>query len=645
MLHINSELEKKLSNLEAGLTTEFDCSSYELTKAVIERLCIAIKDNNSKLISFKFFMSRFYVRDLLPDEMLHPYIAKILTSLSTCTNLMSLDLCMEINNDNAHLLSNILRKNPKLINICFESCTLDNQALITIFEPFEDEVFLAQCQIESINLSFNWFDKIGLQYLIKRLMNMKNLIHLNLSRNNIGDEITSEISKLIIASPNLINIDLCAARMSDPGIKNICNALSITPCIQPIYLSITRNSIGDDGFLALTQLLKNQKVKELCISTSDINDHSLFEVMCAANHNPYLLAIKCTRLTNYDTGILEKIANEFKSNSTLISLNLGQIDSSIFLDMMQHNVALQKVFNFKAVAFDDVSQACENENRKKIELHAAFNNFTAELLNQNVFPTISLYNQLRIIFDIKSLIGKKLPLSLLGLLNFYISESYALDFILSVNADTRLQYLNAISSVLNLFGTPSYQTCCNEFLTVFNPIYDAAPLRLKNYLCRLIRICREDPQNSIIFDANDMIQHNAQPVILEVPSLKDLCLDVIATQFIFADIERSHAQLALISSMLVADLVEELERVKRLLPSVQSNDQKIINNIHRMYIHGFFCTGNKGVQLIPVKASDLDDERSNNNNNEKAQQNKKSKINTANDEAILSRYFQLKRSG
>lgn len=638
MMSANDQLTSKLLALEAGQAAHDSLDPETavgfnyvglFTKVEFERLCAALKNNN-KLRSFRLFLKLHSMTELHSNEMLDTFVTQLLISLSTCSNLIELVLVTDINAENGILLADVLRNNPKLIIFDLSTCAIQSEALLAISKPFSEATFIAQSKLEFLKLEHNAFDHQGLQVLLNRLMNIKSLTHLNLYNNNIGDEMTVEIYKLIIANPNLLNIELGETRISDQGVKNICDALTISQQTnpKPINLSLFGNSIGNEGFSVLTQLLKTQKVESLNVSTDkvDINESKVLELMCAANNNPYLLQILCFHLLKWGDEFTAKVANEFKMNSTLLSLNLGDVAVDAFLEMMGHNFILQA---YTFAGLDSMAPRF-----RQLELHSALNVFLAEILDRESFPNISLFNQVNCLLNIKKLVHNKIiPFALLDLLTFVVDNSNLKNLFYQLKIEDKQKYLQSFVSVLSALETSSYQARCEEFLNSLQVDYikDGSE---KYYFNKLISICRQDALSHKAGNKNDLIPST---IILELPSLKELCLNVISLQIISSkiDVQTPLAQISFIAH-LVPELLEELERVNRWRPN---NEDHFMNKIRQQYISGMFYIQNKGVVLRPVVTEDI-----NNNNNAEAQQrNKQNKIDIANDDtAIVPRYFQMK---
>uniref|UniRef100_A0A452VKT8 NLR family pyrin domain containing 13 n=1 Tax=Ursus maritimus TaxID=29073 RepID=A0A452VKT8_URSMA len=174
------------------------------------------------------------------------------------------------------------------------------------FNPLQDEgarllcasLTHPECALERLVL---WFCQLGApsgRYLSDALLENKSLTHLNLRRNNLGDEGVKFLCKAL-GRPDcsLQNLDLSGCSLSPEGCQELANALRHNRTMK--ILDIGNNDVQDDG------------VKHLCEILEDTS--------CALNT---LGLEKC----NLTPACCQHLSSVLGSSKSLVNLNLLQND-------------------------------------------------------------------------------------------------------------------------------------------------------------------------------------------------------------------------------------------------------------------------------------------------------------------------------
>lgn len=611
MMH--KDLAELLTQLDAGTLEHLRLAYPTISTAHLKKLSSAIsKGNNNNLTSISINMCRTAIKMIDSGDTHESLTAMLLSSLASCCTIQSLDLFgTTIYDENAHLVANIIRNNPNLIELKLAACMLSKQALQTIFAVFKEKQVIERCQIHGISLANNRFGAIGLQDTIEILKNIKTLKSLDLSNIIINDVVVVKLAELIV-DVNLMSIKLNKCLIGLAGIKLICEALKTRQANNfetalPIDLDLFGNYFGMSELLELAELINNNvKVNGLWLDTTVYSN--LLPLINAANNNSHLRILACvikSATLDWDAKNLLEAMEALKHNHTVTDLNLGgeiPLSSELLIDLFKDNCTLT---NF-------AYQLRFKEQIYKINI------LISELLNQHVFANIAIRNEILFALQIKSLLcSSNMPNALIKLL-----ES---DFASIPRAKNKKEILENISHLLVSCQTPFYINYLQNYVELTRNLLNVDLMVVHN---ELVKNCQDDARltatasGTSINATNQTLSLLLPTLIIECPSLKNLCLNVIALQII-SDKLQPHSTLSGKQAALPLELVSELNLVKRMLPPVissQNNNHDHNNNKKRQLINKY-CTPavglfsvNHGVQLLRDSNEENDKDNAATNN-------------------------------
>lgn len=609
------EWDDEIEMLKSGRMHTYSLCQATINKKQFEQLCFALNEGCESLTSFSFSYSLIqFSQEFDEDE--DALAERILTILTTCHNLTSLDLSYtSISNENSHLVAEIIRNNSNLCSLNLSHCAIYNQALITLGDVFGEERVIEFNQLEEILLSANNFSLTGFHHFMSGLKNITSLKKLDISANNIDDEMANEILELI-TDTNLYAIELNNNQITSIGIKNICNAITISTIknlgsIRPFSLSLNQNPIGNAGLLALTKFLENNgPLADLSIlipPNHAIEGRKVAKLIAATNKNSYLKCLTCLNAPRkWDQAILVGVFDELKSNCTLVSINLGEWKEDLVIDMLKYNFTLQHIYNYTDNTQDFYSVAAD-----RVNLSLSMNILLDQILSKNIFANIDVINQIIFIMKAKQCLTKNdITKPLAALLGVIVSSAGILNpVILNLEAKDRTTVLNVIAGTLAKVGTPLYKSTLNGVLVkTIDYLLQELNKNNKDISANHFSLYyRTNPKiliKSCLTEANKLegtlSQNTQQPVIiptiaLQLPSLKDLCYHVVALQIMK---EQSYVTLNAKKQQIPADLACDLDRVTSLLPGLS------VCTRQGYFFSEWILKKKSGVQLVPAIADE-----------------------------------------
>ena len=257
--------------------------------------------------------------DLLPEQTLQ--IEKF-----------SLNGCLLCYGPNINNIFELIRISPKLVSIDIS----DNGFIIEWIESLVQ--VLGQCpNLSDLNLSNNDIDDEGSKIITKLLKSHK-IVSFNISKNDIGDEGVISIANALSQNPNLTFFDLSANKFGNEGIIKITNALSLCPNLTNLNLS--NNNICDMGASCITNVLfANSSLHHINLSNNKIGDVGASNIAIA-------LCIQCPNLKNLNLEYnmignegATKIVNaqSFCSKLNFLYLSRNMIDDEVAKNLKKIN--------------------------------------------------------------------------------------------------------------------------------------------------------------------------------------------------------------------------------------------------------------------------------------------------------------------
>lgn len=585
-------------------------TDVRISEKSFARLCDAIADAKNRLTSIAYESDSFNV--IGSEQTTDVINGQLLTSISLCSNLTSLDLDnTPINDENMHILADIIRNNPNLSNLSLNNCTIDGGKLKILSEVFAEVNF---DHLETIYLLDNNLELANVKSLTT-LKNIKSLKTLYLDECHINDDMMITIADLIINS-NLKYLSLSYNPITHLGIKNFCQALTIArlnnpESVRPFALDLISISIDNKGLLALAEFIeKGGPLQKLSIQTTatDLDDSNLLTLIAATNKNPYIHELHCTKQNSQEWSpkILTAVSKELQSNSTLKDIYLGPWDESLIIDMLKYNFTFQSI-------------STTNNPSERLTLALCLNRCLALLLNKYAFANIGAINEIFFIMEMKqNLFRNNIPKSLFTILHsIFKQHDFFRNVIIDLYQQDRKVALKTMCSALQSVQTSKFQEEMEKLLLVYDNLHHAsqyinkAPQRFFGF-----NVSKDPLILSIICKA-EVAKIAASPITLnqteiiiptiafQIPSLKDLCFHMIALAVIHN--EESHDTLRWFKSVLIKDLGDELNHIERLLPQLSVSAQP--NESDR----------NLGIQLISTnKETQTEENDDESRGNEKA---------------------------
>uniref|UniRef100_A0A452SNB7 NLR family pyrin domain containing 13 n=1 Tax=Ursus americanus TaxID=9643 RepID=A0A452SNB7_URSAM len=293
-----------------GNVSELDLSNSKLNAASMKKLCYELRNPRCKL-------RKLTCKSITPVRILKELVLvlhgnKRLTHLDLSSNNLGVPVSTMIFKTLRHSACNLHLEKCNLsaavsqdLALYFTS-TQRTARLCLGFNPLQDEgarllcasLTHPECALERLVL---WFCQLGApsgRYLSDALLENKSLTHLNLRRNNLGDEGVKFLCKAL-GRPDcsLQNLDLSGCSLSPEGCQELANALRHNRTMK--ILDIGNNDVQDDG------------VKHLCEILEDPS--------CALNT---LGLEKC----NLTPACCQHLSSVLGSSKSLVNLNLLQND-------------------------------------------------------------------------------------------------------------------------------------------------------------------------------------------------------------------------------------------------------------------------------------------------------------------------------
>ena len=162
-----------------------------------------------------------------------------------------------------------------------------------ITDPKYVRKFLQCClDVQHVNLTGTMIDDQVLIFY-DCFMNNSTVTELNLSSNNITDEVVKRLAEAIQVNTTLLSLDISCNTISDDGMSSISDCLKINSTLCKLNLS--NNKITDQGAKTLAEAIKvNTTLQELNISKKWISKEGVMRIVEACTVNRTLHKLVCT---------------------------------------------------------------------------------------------------------------------------------------------------------------------------------------------------------------------------------------------------------------------------------------------------------------------------------------------------------------
>lgn len=182
-------------------------------------------------------------------------IYSLLNILQFITNRENVCILLELNQHFAKLISKQLRKDN-----CINQCLKEMKLIVKSNEEFK---FITNNHCINLDNNLKKFKESYTPYTFNRSIYLlssyifKDVMLLDLQKNNIGVDGVLFIMHLVKSSKNLLSLNLAYNNISDEGCKFICPALSKSNSLQLINLEC--NCITDKGLISLSDIISTHK--------------------------------------------------------------------------------------------------------------------------------------------------------------------------------------------------------------------------------------------------------------------------------------------------------------------------------------------------------------------------------------------------
>ena len=215
--------------------------------------------------------------------------------LQQCTKLKRLKISgVQLNPDSMKVLflEHKFPRNLLYLNLSRNDIGCDGAA------TFASIGLCSNCLLQKLDLSHNNIGKTGVEALAMGLLSNSALQDLNLSYNNIGGEGAKALAIGLQNNTTLLNLELSSNKIGDNGVRELLVVLQNTALLE---LCLSRNNIGCDGARALARgLLSNSVLQYLNLSYNNIDNDGAKALL---QYNTTLLNINLLNSIIDDNGV------------------------------------------------------------------------------------------------------------------------------------------------------------------------------------------------------------------------------------------------------------------------------------------------------------------------------------------------------
>ena len=206
--------------------------------------------------------------------------------------------------------------NAKFIHLALRDCSsFDDDILIKLADSLPPT--LTKFSLTSLGSAVTVH---GMNACLGKILGCPQLVELDLSFNNIGDNGAEQIADALKENHHLKGLNLWGNNIGADGAKQITDALKVNNILKTLDLSY--NNIGDDGANQIADALKgNHSLDSLMLNSNNIGNYGAKKLADALKVNNSLKTLDLMKNNIGDDGA-RKIADVLRVNHTLETLYL-----------------------------------------------------------------------------------------------------------------------------------------------------------------------------------------------------------------------------------------------------------------------------------------------------------------------------------
>lgn len=211
----------------------------------------------------------------------------------------------------------VLRNSLTLEKLDLTENQIDEEGTQFISKMLEENDF-----ITDLNLSYNQIGSVGVNHIANMLCHNTGLRHLNLSGNNLEDDVIETLMEALERNKYLEEINLSKNKFSEKGGQIFGPALSANDSLQ--ILDLSWNYIRLKGGISIAKGLKeNVRLKVCCLAYNGLGEDGGLAMAEALCHNSVLRELDLTG-NRISEGCISHIAKALLVNESLQILRMGK---------------------------------------------------------------------------------------------------------------------------------------------------------------------------------------------------------------------------------------------------------------------------------------------------------------------------------
>ena len=243
--NISSFILKDVGQIVHQKVEKYKRGLVDQTRTLIEYVIVNIHSgklmsNGNEIYNYREYASQFARRDLScsKDTL---YTKGVITSSEAIDNLIS-----------------YFKNNSKYLSKIVYDGVFDSKSEY-IFGKLSISKMLYCNNIEELTITNSFFTQKHLLNVVKLIDNLKNLKHINLSNNSVGDLGLQILSEGLKFNKNISSVDLSNNKITDKGGFYMADAMIKNQTIE--ILNLSSNAINDNGLSSLLTVLTNNNIK------------------------------------------------------------------------------------------------------------------------------------------------------------------------------------------------------------------------------------------------------------------------------------------------------------------------------------------------------------------------------------------------